>query len=356
MKRIVDVAARVARRPAVGSTPAEVVMRENKWRLLRYHRQGAALKHSTPVLLVPSLINRHYVLDLLPGRSFVEYLVQQGHDVFLIDWGTPGAEDRFLTFETFCDRYLGRALRATCRASGQAKAHLLGYCLGGTLAAIHAAVYPKHVASLTALAAPIDFHDQGLLSIWTRSRAFNVDALVNAFGNVPWPLMQLSFQMLKPTMNFVKLKQLIERSNDDVFLDTFFAIETWGTDAVSFPGECYRRYIKALYKDNGLMQGTFTLGGRPARLEDIQCPTLSVSLEHDHIVPWQSCAALVDRVGGPVSEHLHLPGGHVGAVIAKRAAKVLWPQLSDFWRRYELRPNSPELVTNRADAPSQMTA
>lgn len=333
MKRITDIVGRMARRPAVGSTPADVVMHENKWRLLRYQRGGAPLLHPTPVLLIPSLINRHYVLDLLPGRSFVQFLVEQGHDVFLIDWGTPGPEDRFLTFETFCDRYIRRALRATCRAAGQAQAHVLGYCLGGTLAAIHAALWPERIASLTALAAPIDFHDHGLLSIWTRSQSFNVDALVNAFGNVPWPLMQASFQLLKPTMNLVKLKQLIERSNDDVFLDTFFAIETWGIDAVSFPGECYRRYVKALYKDNALMQDSFTLGGRPVRLSDIRCPTLSVSLEHDHIVPWQSCAALDSRVGAEVHEHLHLPGGHVGAVIAKSAARNLWPQLSDFWVR-----------------------
>lgn len=332
MKGLLRVAKRVAAgRPPVGSTPADVVASENKWRLLRYRRQGAPLRHRTPVLLIPSLINRHYVLDLLPGRSFAEHMVKQGHDVFIVDWGTPGPEDRYLTFDTICDRYIGRALRATIRAAGQPKAHVLGYCLGGTLATIHAAAHPERVASLVALAAPIDFHDSGLLSVWTRSKTFDVEALVDAFGNAPWPLMQASFHLLKPTMSFVKLKNLLTRSEDDVFLDTFFAIETWGADNVSFPGAAYRRYIQALYRDNQLVKGEFTLSGRPVRLERIRCPTLAVTFEHDHIVPAESCGVLLDRVGAKRAERIHLQGGHVGAVIARRAAETLWPKLDAWW-------------------------
>ena len=111
MNRLFNLARRMTRgRPQVGLTPADVVHRENKWRLLRYRPRK--LKYETPVLLVPSLINRHYVLDLMPGKSFAEYLVGRGHDVYIIDWGTPGPEDRHLTFDDICDGYLGRAVRA----------------------------------------------------------------------------------------------------------------------------------------------------------------------------------------------------------------------------------------------------
>ena len=85
-------------RPAVGVTPADVVHRENKWQLLRYRARPEGLALRTPVLLVPSLINRHYVLDLQPGKSFVEFLVARGHDVYIIDWGKPGPEDPFGEF------------------------------------------------------------------------------------------------------------------------------------------------------------------------------------------------------------------------------------------------------------------
>jgi len=111
-------------KPPVGTTPADVVHRENKWSLLRY-RRAAPASFATPVLLVPSLINRHYVLDLLPGKSLAEWLVARGHDVFVIDWGTPGDEDRFVTFDDVCDRAIGRALRKTASFGARGKAHLL---------------------------------------------------------------------------------------------------------------------------------------------------------------------------------------------------------------------------------------
>ncbi|HVY47497.1 MAG TPA: alpha/beta fold hydrolase [Minicystis sp.] len=331
MNRLLGALRALARpRPPVGTTPADVVYAENKWRLLRY-RPLAPRRFATPVLLVPSLINRHYVLDLLPGKSFAEWMVRNGHDVFVIDWGTPEDEDRYVTFDDVADRYLGRALRKAARAAGAERAHLLGYCLGGTLTAIHAAVRPEHVATLTLLAAPIAFHDDGLLSQWTRTPTFDVDALVEATGNVPWPLMQSAFHMLRPTMNLAKLVGLLDRAWDDEFLDGFLAIETWGNDNVSFPGACYRRYIEELYRGDALVRGAFSLSGEPARLESIACPTLAVTFEHDHIVPWKSAAIVLERVASRDKHHVHLPGGHVGAVVSKKAAAGLWPAISTFW-------------------------
>jgi polyhydroxyalkanoate synthase len=330
MGRLLKLARTVSRGyPAVGQTPADEVFRENKWRLLRFRNPKP--RYRTPILLVPSLINRWYILDLQPGRSFAEWLVGRGHDVYVIDWGTPGPEDRYLTFDDVCDRYLGRAIRQVARRGADGVAHVLGYCLGGTLAAIHTAARPDKVASLVALAAPVDFHDDGLLSIWTRSPTFDVGAIIDAFGNVPWPLMQASFHLLKPTLNLAKAVTAIDRAWDDEFMDGFLATEKWGTDNVSFPGECYRRYIDELYRGNALVRGTFTLSGTPARLEAIDCPTLAVTFEHDHIVPPASAAALLAKIASPDQARLHLPGGHVGAVVSRKAGTTLWPKLSEWW-------------------------
>ncbi len=317
--------------PVVGATPADVVHSENKWRLLRY--RGSPSK-KTPVLIVPSLINRHYVLDLIPGKSFVEHMVAAGHDVYMIDWGQPTAEDRFLTFDDVCDTYIGRAIRKVARTSGT-KVHLLGYCLGGTLAAIHTAANPEHVASITQLAAPVTFGDDGQLAAWTRSSTFDVGAVLAAFGNVPAWLLQASFQMLRPTMNLSKLVHLVDKAGDDDFLEGFRAIEAWAGDNIDFPGEVYRRYITELYREDRLIKGTFRLGGRPARLEQITCPVLCITFEHDHIVPWKSAAAMLDHVASTDKEHLHLPGGHVGSVVSRAAKKHLWPKISAFWTARE---------------------
>jgi polyhydroxyalkanoate synthase len=318
-------------RPPIGVTPHDVVFTENKWRLLRYR---STPRHRVPVLLVPSLINRHYVLDLLPGKSFAEWMVAQGHDVYIIDWGTPGPEDRWLSFDDVCDAYLGRAIRQTARAAGQPRVHLLGYCLGGTLAAIHAAARAERVQSLCALAAPIRFRNDGLLSAWCASPTFDLDAVVDACGNVPWPLMQGAFHMLRPTLQLSKLVGLADRAGrawTDEYLDGFLALETWGNDNVSFPGACWRRYVQELYRDDALARGTFRLGGRPANLAALRCPTLAVTFEHDNIVPWQSAAALIELAGSPKKDRIHLPGGHVGAVVSRAASQGLWPKLSAFW-------------------------
>lgn len=329
--------ARLLRRrpPPVGQTPADVVHAENKWQLLRYRPRRGGPGFRTPVVIVPSLINRHYVLDLTPGKSFVEAMVARGHDVYIIDWGTPKAEDRFLGFDEICDRYIGRAIRKAARTAGTERVHLLGYCLGGTLATIHAAAHPERLASLVALAAPIDFDEAGMMRDWVRTKAFDVGALVDAMGNVPWPLMQAAFHLLRPTLPLGKAVGLVERAWDDEFLDGFFAVERWSNDNVSFPGACYRRYIEALYRDNALVTGRFALSGRPVRLQHIDCPTLAVTCEGDHIVPEASGRVLLDLVGTEKTRSIRLRGGHVGAVVSRKAATELWPQLSAWWAEHE---------------------
>jgi polyhydroxyalkanoate synthase len=331
-------------KPPIGTTPADTIHEENKWRLLRYRPRPEGLAYRTPVLLVPSLINRHYVLDLMPGKSFAGYLVSQGHDVYILDWGTPSSEDRFLTFDDICDRYLGRAVRIAARASERDETHLLGYCMGGILTSIYTAARPEHVASLVALAAPVRFHDEGLLSAWMRTPSFDVNAMIDGLGNVPWQLMQSAFHLLRPTLNLAKAVHLVDRAWNDEFLDGFLALETWGNDNVSFPGECYRRYATEIYQHDALARGEMTLSGRPARLSQIHCPVLAVTFEHDNIVPWKSAAALLDLVSSTDKQHIHLPGGHVGAVVSKSASRGLWPAMSRFWAERDAPPAVPTLA------------
>lgn len=319
--------------PIVGATPHTVVWTENKWRLLRF--ASAQPRLATPVLLVPSLINRWYVLDLGSGRSLIEWLVAQGHEVFCIDWGTPGPEDRYLTWDDIAGRYLGRAVRVAARYGRSGDVHVLGYCLGGTLAASYVAAFPDRVRSLLALAAPIDFDHAGIMAQWTRTPTFDVGALVEAFGNVPWQLLQASFHMLRPTLGAAKTVSLLDRAWDDEFLEGFLATEWWGNDNVSFPGACYVRYIEELYRRNRLVRGGFSVAGRPAELSAIRCPVLALAFEHDSIVPLASAAPLVDHVASTDRRLVVQPGGHVGAVVSRKAAARLWPAMSEFWATHD---------------------
>lgn len=315
--------------PLTGQTPHSVVWSENKWRLLRFAPQTKTF--ATPILMVPSLINRWYVLDLGPERSLIEWLVAKGHEVYCIDWGTPGPEDRYLTWDDIGGRYLGRAVRQACRTSEVDDVHVLGYCLGGTLATAYVAAFPDQVKSLLALAAPIDFSQAGIMTTWTRVPTFDVRSLLEAFGNVPHQLMQVSFNMLRPTLKAAKAVSVLDRAWDDEFMDGFLATEKWGNDNVSFPGECYAQYIEQLYRGNRLVEGEFAVLGRPARLSAIECPLLAIAFTDDHIVPVPSAQPLIDLASSRDKQLLVDRGGHVGAVVSRKAAQRLWPALQTFW-------------------------
>ena len=145
--------------PRLAQTPSREVARWGRVRLLRYETAGP--EKACPVLMVPSIINKYYVLDLRPGQSLVEFLSQAGIPVYMLDWGEPAPQDRFTTMEDHIIRWLGAAVRRTCRDASVEKIHLLGYCIGGTFASMYAAVRPKRVAGLIALSSPVNFHDPG---------------------------------------------------------------------------------------------------------------------------------------------------------------------------------------------------
>lgn len=316
-------------KPLVGVSPADVVYSENKWRLLRYRSDARTLQ--TPILLVPSLINRHYVLDLMPGKSLVEYLLGRGHDVLVIDWGTPTAEDRYVSFDDVCERWLGRAIRRAAALSPRNQVHILGYCMGGTLAVAHAAVHKEHIASLVALAAPVRFSGDGMLGAWTRVKGFEVGALVNGLGLVPWQLLQGAFTLMRPTLPLAKAVNLVDRAWNDRYLDGYLAMEKWANDNVALPGAFYRTWIEALYRDDGLMRGTLALAGRPVHLAAITCPTLAVVFEQDGVAPAPDCAVLLDAVSS-IDKRLEVQAGsHVGGVTSREASRTLWPMLSAWW-------------------------
>ncbi len=331
----IEALSRLARRgrPAVGVTPADVVHRENKLSLLRYKARPEGLAFRTPTVLVPSLINRHYVLDLMPGKSLVEWLVARGHDVYCIDWGSPGPEDRWIDLDTIFDRYVHHAVRAAKAVSGSEQVHTLGYCMGGLMTLVHASLHPDDVATTTTLATPVRFSgdDGSLLSAWTSSPTFDVHALVEATGVVPWQLLQSAFQMLRPTMNLSKAVHFIDRIEDDPYVDGFLAMETWGNDNVGLPGAFYEQYLRDFYRGDKLARGELVVSGRRVDLTALRMPLHCVSFAHDSIVPAESAQELMAIAGSIDKVATKLGGGHVGAVVAKSASERLWPKLASFW-------------------------
>jgi polyhydroxyalkanoate synthase len=274
---------------------------------------------------VPSLINRWYVLDLRPGASLVEALVGAGYDVWCLDWGVPEAEDRYLDWEAVLAR-LARAARRVRRETGEKQLALLGYCMGGTLTAIHAAQHADQIAALVTLAAPIDFQRGGQLRCMVEPRWFDADAIADA-GNVSAMQMQSGFVALRPTLDLGKLVSLPDLATDARARESFLALDAWASDNIPFPADAYRRYIHDLYQDNQLVAGTHRVHGRPVDLSAIRCPVLAITASRDTICPPAAATALLDHVGATDKATLEVPGGHVGVVVGSRAAREMYPAL-----------------------------
>jgi len=306
-------------RPRLAPTPHRTLYREGSARLVHFQPPSdVAPAVAPPVLLVPSLINRWYVLDLRPGASLVETLVAAGLDVYLIDWGVPDDEDRHLTWDDVLAR-LARAVRRTRRAARAPRVSLVGYCMGGTLAAIHAALEPGEVAALVDLLGPIDFAHGGALRRMVDPRWFDADAIADA-GNVTPHQMQAGFAALRPTLDLGKLVGLIDLAlADPSAREAFAALETWASDNIPFPAAAYRTYLRALYQDNALAAGRHRALGRDVQLAAIDSPVLTIVAERDTICPPAAALALNDLVSSSRRDVLAVPGGHVGAVVGSRA-------------------------------------
>jgi polyhydroxyalkanoate synthase subunit PhaC len=309
--------------PPLAQTPRDELALEGGARLL--HFRGTAPSSRRPLLLVPSLINRWYVLDLRPGASLVEALVGAGFDVWLLDWGTPEAEDRYLDWDAVLRR-LGRAVRRVRREARADAIGILGYCMGGTLTTIFAAQHPDLFRVLVTLAAPIDFARGGMLQCMVDPRWFDADAIADA-GNVAPSQMQAGFTALRPTLDLAKLMSSPDLAADPRARAAFLALEAWASDNIPFPGEAYRRYIRELYQDNQLVAGTHRANGAGVALGKIACPTLAITASRDAICPPAAATALLQHVGTKDTAVLEVPGGHVGAVVGSRAATEMYPGL-----------------------------
>lgn len=310
--------------PSLAQTARDEIALEGGAKL--YHFLGKGKRTGKPLLLIPSMINRWYVLDLRPGASLVEALVGAGIDVWCLDWGIPEAEDRFLDWEMVLAR-LGRAVRRVKRESGSDKLAVLGYCMGGTLTTIYAAQHASDFAALVTLATPVDFQRGGQLRCMVEPQWFDVDAIADA-GNVAPVQMQAGFVALRPTIDLGKVMAMPDLATDARARDAFLALDEWASDNIPFPAEAYRRYIRELYQQNQLVSGTHRVAGRSVSLGAIKCPTLVITASRDTICPPAAATALLDHISSTDKDVLEVSGGHVGAVVGSRAAKDMYPALA----------------------------
>ncbi len=316
--------------PVLGASAKDVLIERGTLRLYHYRPLTDEI-YRVPALLVMATTNRGYIFDLTPGQSLVEYLLQRGYDVFMIDWEAPRPDEKTLDLASYVLDFLPSCVARVKVVTGEPDISVIGYCFGGVLALLWAALHPdaglKNLATFTT---PVDFTKMPLFATWSDKRYFDVDRLVGTLGNCPAEMLYTAFDSLRPGGRVAANIRLLDRMWDDEFVKAHRMIDRWSSDVLPLAGAYFRDTTKRLMWDNALFEGTMDVAGRPVDLEAITVPFLHVTAEHDHIVPTAASAPLIEMVGSTDKEHVTLKGGHVSLIGGPNAVRRMWPKL-DQW-------------------------
>ena len=315
-----------------GQTPKEVVWSRNKAKLYHYE-PGREKKHRVPILFIYALLNRSYCLDLMPGNSFIEFLVDEGFDVYLLDWGITGPEDDDMSFEDLVLDYMPRAVKKVLRNSRQDELTLFGYCQGGCKALMYSSLFSEGLKNLILLATPVDCSPENskLYGLWFDEKNHDPDVIVNSYGSLPADFAYAGTAMLNPVTNYVGSYMMMwDLILNDKPMNAWMAMNKWANDPIPMPGAAYKQWVEDFYQHNRLVKGEIRLRGRRVDLSNIKLPFLNIAGKKDHLVFLPQAEAAMHLVGSEDKEFVALDAGHVGLLTGRGARKGLWPKVKDW--------------------------
>lgn len=316
----------------IGQTPYDTVYQSDRVKL-KYYKSKKRKKVKTPLLIVYALVNRETLLDLQPGRSVIEKFLEQGVDVYMIDWGYPTRKDKYQGIDDHVNMYMDDIVDFIRESYRVEKINMMGICMGGTFSVIYAALHPHKIQNLITTVSPTSFDiDTGLLNVWVRDMP--VDQLTDTFGNIPGDLLNLGFLLLNPARLMVdKYKSLLDGLDDKVFVENFVRMEKWIFDSPDIPGETFREFLKDCFQENLLIQNRMKVGGRLVDLKKVTMPLLNIYAQYDHLVPPEACVELTSKVGSDDTEDVCLKTGHVGIYVSSKCQKEFAPKICGWLKK-----------------------
>jgi len=301
----------------VAITPGKVIFRNRLIELLQYSPQTPTV-YAEPVLITPAWIMKYYILDLSPRNSLVRYLVEKGHTVFMISWKNPDAADRELSVADYVKLGFLDALEQVRRVVPERRVHAVGYCIGGTLLAIAAAQLAaggnSSLASLTLLAAQVDFSEPGELSVFiTPSQIAMLEAMMSKSGVLESERMGAAFALLRSRdLMWTPAVNQYMRGERPQLND----LMAWNADGTRMPYRMHSEYLERLYLKNELAKGTFSLNGTPVDLGQIRLPMFVVGTETDHVAPWRSAYKVRNFTRSADYTFCLTNGGHNAGIVS----------------------------------------
>jgi poly[(R)-3-hydroxyalkanoate] polymerase subunit PhaC len=301
----------------IAATPGKVILRNALVELIQYSPATPTV-YAEPVLIVPAWIMKYYILDLSPANSMVRYLTQQGHTVFMVSWKNPTASDRGLGMDDYLKLGLRDTLDAVTSVVPGGKIHAVGYCIGGTLLSIAAAILAaegdQRLASLTLLAGQQDFSEPGELSLFiSPSQLDMLETVMKRAGVLKSEQMGGAFSLLRsrdllwtPAVNSY-LRGQRDSPND---------LMAWNADGTRMPCRMHAEYLRELYLNNALARGQYESAGRRVDLAAIRLPMFVVGTETDHVAPWKSVYKARGLTRSPDYTFLLTSGGHNAGIVS----------------------------------------
>ena len=315
----------------VGALSHEVLEETRLYKLLHY-RPLVSRTAKIPILVVYALMNKSYILDLQPDKSWLRSLLSQGFNVYLIDWKTPTSIDKYVSFDDYVNYYIDDCVDLVTKENSVERLTLHGYCLGSTMAAMYTSLRQEKVRNLVTIAPIIDTeNDKTVLANF--ARYLDVKTITDILGNFPREYLYGCFSMLKPFKQGAnKYLNLVENIDNAKFVQNFLRMEKWLYDTPSIAGETFRQWIEDIYQKNLLVKNEMWIGENLVDLSKINVPLLNIVAEEDHLVSPQCSVALNDSVSSMDKRLMHFHTGHVGLIASSYSQNNVLPKVGQWLR------------------------
>lgn len=314
---------------SVGDTPNDIVSETRLYRLLHYHSLVKRVT-STPILVVYALVNRSYVLDLQPNKSWIRHLLMQGFDVYLLDWKSPARIDKYVSFDDYVNSYIDDCVEIVQNNNSSDKITLHGYCMGSSMSAMYTSLHQEKIQNLVTIAPVIDTSKDTTV-IANISKQMDIDKLVSYLGYLPPEKLYECYSILKPFKQGVnKYFNLIENIDNETFVQNFLRIEKWLYDTPPIAGETIKQWINDIYKKNLLVKNQFKLGTTIVDLKKINVPLLNIVAEEDHLVSPECSVPLNEVVSSEDKRLIRFHTGHVGLIASSYSQNNVLPKVGQW--------------------------
>ena len=312
-----------------GMTEYEVIKETNLYRLLHY-KSTRERTYKYPLLIVYALINKSYILDLQPNKSWVKNLVDQGINVYLLDWKSPGKFDKFTTIDDYVNLFIYECVEMIKNIENINRISLQGYCMGATMSLIYTSLHQKNVKNLITIAPVVDT-EKDTTVIANMAQHMDIDKVLSHYENFPYELLYSCYASLKPFKQGVsKYINLFENLKDENFIQNFLRVEKWLYDTPPIAGETFRQWIKDIYQKNLLSKNKLVIGENRINLADIKVPVLNLVADQDHLVSPECSISLTNLVSSTDTNLMRFSTGHVGLIASGYSQNVVLPKVGNW--------------------------